>query len=176
MRTQLFAAAQRLGRSGRPVSVSTLARDAGVSRSVFYAHFSDIADFASQMQRQHFDALASALQDVKVEDLRQVAFEGQRALVTHFAENRDLYRAVLALTGPDGLKASITSVLTRAIIGHIRRFCRLPQGLSEDVAATYVAGGTATLIALWLSDEEPVDEATLAQSLMDLMPAWLYAM
>jgi AcrR family transcriptional regulator len=176
VRSRLFAAAERLGRSGQAVSVSTLVRDAEVSRSVFYAHFSDIADFASQMQRQRVEALVSAFDDVQVDDLRQAGLEGQRVLVAHFADNRDLYRAVLSLTGPAGIIADTTEVLQRAVVGHIRRFCRLPHGLTEDRAATFIAGGTASLVSAWLSDEDPVDQESLARTLMALMPNWLYDM
>lgn len=144
-----------------------------MSRSVFYAHFSGMTDFVLKMQQRHFDALAAAFATTPIDDLRSAGLEGQRALVAHFSDNRDLYRSVFSLSGSAGV-AGTTAVIKRAIATHIDRFCQLPQGLTKEIAATYISGGITHLIASWLSDEDPIDDEVLARSLMDLMPDWLY--
>lgn len=175
VRSQLFAAAHRLECASHPVSVSTLTKEAGVSRSVFYAHFADIADFVLQMQREHIDALASAFRDTDTADLREAGLAGQLAFVSYFSDHRETYRAVMSLAGEGVVTGGIAAVIKDAIASHIRRFARLPEGLSEEAAATYISGGIAHLIAGWLLDPDPIDEASLAQCLTDLMPGWLYA-
>lgn len=174
VRRDLFAAAERMGRAGAPVSVSSLAKEAGVSRSAFYVHFADLADFALRLQQQHLDAIARAADADRAADPRSAMLQAQHDLVAHFAANRDLYRLAFTLAGTTGIGEDTAAAIERAIQRHIELFCAPPAGLRADLAANYIAGAVTNLISSWLLGAVDADRETLAQHLFALLPPWMY--
>jgi AcrR family transcriptional regulator len=174
VRNDLFAAAERMGLQGLPISVSSLVQQAGVSRSAFYVHFADLADFALRLQQLHFDAIARAAEADLVSDPRAAMLQSQRDLVSHFAANRDLYRLAFSVAGTTGIGEDTAVAIERALRRHIDLFCSPPAGIRSDLASPYVAGAATNLIAAWLLGTVAADEETLAQHLFTLMPPWMY--
>lgn len=174
VRRDLFAAAEQMGRAGEPVSVSSLVKRAGVSRSAFYVHFADLADFALRLQQQHLDAIAEAADAGRASDPRSAMLRAQHDLVAHFAANRDLYRLAFSLTGTTGIEEDTAAAIERAIRRHIELFCTRPEGVRTDLAATYIAGAATHLVSAWLLGAIDADEETLALHLFELMPPWMY--
>ncbi|WP_449283654.1 TetR/AcrR family transcriptional regulator [Leucobacter sp.] len=174
VRNDLFAAAERMGLQGLPISVSSLVQQAGVSRSAFYVHFADLGDFALRLQQLHFDAIAQAAEADLLSDPGAAMLQSQRDLVAHFAANRDLYRLAFSVAGTTGIGEDTAAALERAIRRHIDLFCSPPPGIRPDLASAYIAGAATNLIAAWLLGTASVDEETLAQHLFALMPPWMH--
>ncbi|MGP2481205.1 TetR/AcrR family transcriptional regulator, partial [Listeria monocytogenes] len=57
-RAKLFDAVRELSAAGEDISVSSVAKAAGVGRATFYTHFSGIDDLALHLQETTFHALA----------------------------------------------------------------------------------------------------------------------
>lgn len=164
-----------MGKTGASISVSSLVLEAGVSRSAFYVHFSDLSDFALALQRTHFDAIARAAQHGRATHPRQAMLQAQRELVTHFAVNRDLYRMTFTLSGAFGTGQGTASAIEQSIRRHIDDLDDLPPEVRPDLAAAYIAGAATNLIASWVFESFDADEETIARHLFALMPSWMYS-
>lgn len=173
-RERLFEAAQRLSAAGDSVTVTALAREAGVSRSVFYTHFSDIGELALRMQEPHFAAIAATASVDRERDPSGAMLRSQRALVAHFAEHRELYRAALELPG-HVVAERMLEAMRAPIEAHIVAIGGPPGGLHADAAARYVAAGATHVIEEWLLGRLELTDEALAQHLYALMPQWLHA-
>ncbi|MBU4215790.1 MAG: TetR family transcriptional regulator [Actinobacteria bacterium] len=175
-RARLFGAIRQLSGDGRGVTVSSVADAAGVSRSVFYTHFEDLADLALQLLEPHFAAIAAYVQGQAQVEPHAAMLDAQRRLVAVFVENRTLFAAVL---GAERTRAVVTDGLRRAIETALaRRMDRIggvPAPLRADVAAAYVSAASTHVLVAWLVGDLALDEEALAQHLFALMPAWLHA-
>ncbi|MEV7141136.1 TetR/AcrR family transcriptional regulator [Streptomyces tauricus] len=127
------------------ISVSDITKRAGVNRSTFYEHYTDVHDLAAAACTTVFDELVAASPTV----VPPLNAEGSPTvdllpeLFAHVAEHAPLYRALL---GDDGSARVINHLLHRmAIAAHVRR---VPAKTAEATEATETAGATgATEVA-----------------------------
>ncbi|MFF8816391.1 TetR/AcrR family transcriptional regulator [Leucobacter sp. NPDC015123] len=174
VRARLLAAATELGAHGESFSVSALARRAGVSRSVFYVHFDDLADFALHLQQVHIGEIAHAAALERDADPHDAMLRSQRALVAHFGANRSLYRAAFSLAGGGAAGEGTVAALSTAIMIHISEVGTMPAGMRADIAARYIAEAVTGVLASWLAGELEASEEELAQHLYALLPSWMH--
>ncbi|MBC9955004.1 TetR family transcriptional regulator C-terminal domain-containing protein [Leucobacter sp. cx-42] len=174
VRAQLFAAAAELGAAGESFSVSKLVRQAGVSRSVFYLHFNDLSDFALHLQRIHIDEIARAAALDRQADPHASMLQSQRALISHIAMNRSLYRAAFALAESRATGEGTAATIAGALRSHIEAVGTMPAGLRVEMVAAYIAEAVTGLITAWLLDEFVASEEELAQHLFQLLPSWMH--
>lgn len=174
VRAQLFSAATALGADGATVTVSGLARRAGVSRSVFYVHFADLADFALHLQRVNFDLIAESAAVERGVEPHEAMLQSQRRLVAHFSENRQLYRAAFSLPGGHGAVDGTKAALAAVIRTHITAIGTMPTGLRTDLVAEYTASAVTGLLSAWLLGQHEASEEELAQHLYALLSPWMH--
>ncbi|MEU9348543.1 TetR/AcrR family transcriptional regulator C-terminal domain-containing protein [Streptomyces sp. NPDC048278] len=140
------------------ISVSDLTKHAGVNRSTFYEHYTDVHDLAAAACTAVFDQLVTAVQSAGPSTLSDGAAEQSPLgkVFTHVAENSALYRALL---GDDGSARVINHLLRRMIVAN--RVSRVAAGMTacaddeadrvpHDPAAAFLAGATLGVIADWL--------------------------
>lgn len=175
VRTQLFDAAERLGAEGSPFTVSALVRAAGVSRSVFYVHFDDLADFALALQRVQLDEIATVALAERSDDPERAMLQAQRRLARHFRANQQLYRAVLAMPSLGGMEQGISAAIKVAVRRHFAVAGTMPAELDEAIAASYISQAAAGVLTEWVLGQYDADEERIAQHLFALMPTWMYA-
>ncbi len=170
-RQALIDAAIRLSQSGSPLSVTAVAREAGVSRAGFYVHYSGLDELAISASRDAVGHIVDAYSGDGHRTTEDV-YEGYRAWVTHISEFRPLYRAVSELTTRSDVQAANIRLLAagfeRSIAGHPRA----PHDLDREAIALYVASGAFALTTAWLWDEIALTEEDLVQHLVRLVPGW----
>jgi AcrR family transcriptional regulator len=156
----------------RAVSISEVTKRAGVSRSTFYEHYSDVHDLATTVCLQVFDRLVEGAPMMNPEVLPSLRIDENPLLplFAHVGEHAQLYRALL---GPDGSARVINHLLHRISIRaytNIRVDSRLtpapgePADIPFDPEAAVVAGVIVAAIMDWLRQGCPGSSAELAQA------------
>ncbi len=176
-RATLFAAVRRLPGDGRDVTVSAVAAAAGVSRSVFYTHFEDLADLALQLIEPHLASVADyvVVQNQTHADPGTAMLDAQRRLTAFFRENRALFVSVLRAEPTRAVVVEgLRQALQQSVAGHLDRLGGVPAPWQADVVTVYFSAAAVQVVVAWLLGELVLDEEALAQHLFALMPVWLY--
>lgn len=174
VRERLCAAAEELGREHADISVTSLVRRAGVSRSVFYKHFEGLGDFALYLQRTRLVAIAVLAEaDVAGGGLEFGVRRANRQLVAHFEENWAFYRAVIAMSPPGVSERGLADVLAGALEYHLARLHPIPDQVSVSIASNFASSGVASVLMSWLLGDLELEPGALAQHITDLVPPWM---
>lgn len=142
------------------ISISDITKRAGVNRSTFYEHYTDVHDLAAAACSAMFDELIAATPmfgRYLAPRARSVENPLPR-LFAHVAEHAHLYRSLL---GPDGSARVINHLLQRiAILAHDNRsqaeagpptHADDPADSPHDPEAAFVAGALLGTVADWLN-------------------------
>jgi AcrR family transcriptional regulator len=154
------------------VSVSALAQEAGVSRSVFYTHFADVGELALRMIEPVFGEIAETAAAARQDDPHRAMREAQERLADHVHEDRALYRAAFLLPGGT-LLDRMRETMVAPITAHIEAV-QPTTDLRPDIAARYVAGAATGLLADWVTGRVDATPSTIAHHLYLLMPTWMH--
>ena len=180
-RKQIADALDGLARRKVEVTVSSLVREAGVSRGTFYTHYSGLDELAGELQaaivhriahwerqRAHADPGETVL------SRRESIAEALRMLVDHYAEYKLFYAAIFSL--PTSLVA--TNVLVDALADELREHmlidARIPDGVDASIASLFIAGGWMAVISEWVMGRLEASGAAVAAHLVSLVPEWMY--
>ncbi|GLY14726.1 TetR/AcrR family transcriptional regulator [Kineosporia rhizophila] len=180
-RERLHQAVLRLAEE-RPVSqvsVSELAREAGVHRSTFYEHASSPDDLLRQALLVDLDALREPLLAETGADLAVVATEVTQGVMRHIEDHIAIYRRDLAYTSEVGLRSMLGShflessriLLDLARVRIEMPVAGVPDDAAADIAARLVADGTVGAIAGWLERPDlSVDD--FLSVYVQMLPSW----
>lgn len=177
----ILAAVERLSASTASTSditVHAIAREAGISRTAFYAHFSDIDDLAVSM-------LIDTFREIGIDDVhdreasavapRELAQRSMLRLAQHIVARRLFYRASLDWRLTARVRETVEQTFADQVLATLdaARGLAAPDADPRD-AARFVAGGSLSVITSWLrEDVETSDPHTLAQRLVSVLPDWL---
>jgi AcrR family transcriptional regulator len=176
-RSAIVLAVEKLALAGSDISVNAIVRSAGVSRSAFYAQFTDLDDLALSMLVAQFQAIGEQdvqLRGASLADERAIARLAAERLIAHIDQRRSLYRAALDWH----VSARVHEALARAFAERIEDSMsvmgdRVPPERRNSYTARFIGGGALALITDWLRDDAPVPPASMARRLLDAMPEWL---
>ncbi len=180
-RERLHQAVLRLAEE-RPVtqvSVSELAREAGVHRSTFYEHASSPDDLLRQALLVDLDALRQPLLADTGADLSVVATEVTQGVMRHIESHIAIYRRDLAYSSEVGLRSMLGAHFlesSRILLELARARIELPvpdvaEEAAADIAARMVADGTVGAIAGWLERPElSIDD--FFKVYLRMVPTW----
>ncbi|MER8184172.1 TetR/AcrR family transcriptional regulator [Kitasatospora sp. NPDC094015] len=133
------------------VSVSAVARRAGVGRATFYLHYQDLqalaVDACAEVAREAVEALHAwrGIPDPAAPPPAMVEF------FARVGDRADLYRSLLLPAGAGPLG----ELLNRELRERSRAERTLVGAPHPDVVASAVAGAFTTLLADWLHDPDP---------------------
>ncbi|MCQ9369462.1 TetR/AcrR family transcriptional regulator [Brevibacterium sp. 50QC2O2] len=180
-RAAIIDAANRLAWTQEAeLSVAMIAKEAGISRTSFYAQFKDLDDIAVQLIRERFVEI-SQIDD----ELRSAQAGGPATLATtsvlldEFLARRHLFSVVLGAVG----SARVSGEAYRTIQGILAAGARqtmlrvAPAGIDPDSAATFIAAGILAVIVDWLAADEAEASIGTREELQDqiiaLLPTWV---
>ncbi|WP_082554066.1 TetR/AcrR family transcriptional regulator [Aeromicrobium sp. Root495] len=179
-RDRLHRAVLELARTS-PVSeltVTQVARAAGVHRSTFYEHADSTTDLLQAALLSELDALrADLLADPSAAAVHQVT----RGVLEHVRTHAPIYRRGLA---SDAGSAALHGMLSEHFLESSRQVLRSgrlrvplhlegePDGVTADAAARFVASGTVGVIQAWLERAGEPDVASFEALYDALVPDW----
>jgi len=161
------------------MSVSALARAAGVNRTSFYSHFASPEDLAIHALSELFDVVGNA--DIVMRSRHSVSgAEASRRALRDIAGFVDARRASYArLLGPGAapqLVQAITEAFTERTVEALERMDVRPAAADPVITARFLAGGVLGVISAWLSGPAGQPGADgLVEALVQCLPGWLIA-
>jgi AcrR family transcriptional regulator len=141
------------------ISISDITKRAGVNRSTFYEHYTDVHDLAAAACTKMFDELVAAapMFGLYLPAPGRSPENPLPQLFSHVAEHAQLSRTLL---GPDGSARVINHLLQRiAIAAHVNRNLAKtsasthaddPTEIPHDPEAAFVAGAVLATVIDWL--------------------------
>ncbi|WP_405146663.1 TetR/AcrR family transcriptional regulator [Nocardia salmonicida] len=172
-RRQLLEAFEQALEAGTTPTVSDLVRDAGISRSTFYAHFTGIEEVGVAALRVILDAFEpSETPDVGDRGVGPSAatFED---LFAHLGAHRRLCSAVLVTDAHLPAFAELKTTLVSQLTAAINRSSDTPEGLDAGRAASFLVGGILALLLESLRSPEQSEDEDLGATLAAMLPEWL---
>lgn len=171
-RAAIYAAIDRLGTLGSPVTVAAIVAEAQISRSSFYSQFRDFDDVAVQV-------ITALLADIQHIDSQVRNSHGHRdATVSKFdlffaecRQQRGLYRAVLCGDLSHRARTEISRVMTQSALATAE--LAAPPNVDRTLAATFISAGVLAVTTEWLSSDEPVSEEYLLTQIFGFLPWWV---
>lgn len=160
-------------RSGEVPRVSTLIRTAGVNRSSFYAHFSDLDDMTLWVVDEALGDLSRSQAELAAREghtTRETAFAAGGAYLEAIEANREPLRAAVTANRASA-QARIGSAFERTMLEFLSNTPGW-QGSSvrARATATWVAHGWAGAVCAWVVGEAPGTREELLAELVSLNP------
>ncbi|WP_345377137.1 TetR/AcrR family transcriptional regulator [Frondihabitans cladoniiphilus] len=159
-------------------TVSGIVRAAGISRSSFYTHFSGIDELALTMLARAFDEIGSgdlALRQARGMTGAAAARAALDRLTQHLDEHRGLYVSVFGLPATSQAFGQAVTLYAEHAMETFALLTGVPAGLDLPTVATYIAGGTLTVLSAWLRSDAPAPREEVVALLFAQLPAWLAA-
>ncbi|SMH39120.1 transcriptional regulator, TetR family [Rathayibacter oskolensis] len=177
-RRRVFDAVERLvmqaeGERAEGIAVSDIVREAGISRSSFYAHFDDAAAVASALLRE--DLVVADVAEGDAEDATgAVALRRGYARLVERLVDRHAFHARLRARASARV-ASDDAVLDTVLALHREVLARVdaPASVDPELTATFAAGGVLAVAGAWLAGSIDGTDEELVEHLVALLPPWL---
>lgn len=158
------------GRAG--LTVRAIVERAGVSRSTFYAHYSDVSDLAESLMVEAMEEVAREEQRMLKNSARPTSLHASLLqLLDHLVRNRALYEAALSLPGSDRAYRRAVGTIADVAARHLMR-SPIPEGVDPEIAAQWIAWGQYGVYDAWLRGAIDASPAVLAQTSLSLLPRW----
>lgn len=174
-RQQLLAAYERQLENGETTpTVSSLAQEAGVSRSSFYKHFAGTEDMGVAALRSILDELGpSGNIEPYAAASREVSAVSFEELFEHLGRHRLLCSAVLFADAQMPALAELHVTLVTHLTVAISAAHTKPDDVDASQAATFLVGGILSLLVEWFQSSAPQSAADLAEIVKRMLPEWL---
>lgn len=180
-RKQIADALDEMARRKIDVTVSSLVREAGISRGTFYTHYAGLDELAGELQAAIVHRIARWERQRAHMDPREVVrsrrdsiAEALRMVVEHYSEYRLFYTAVFSL--PTSLVATnvLVEALADELLEHMLHDAQIPPDVDPPMAALFIAGGWMAVISEWVMGRIEASEEAVARHLVTLVPEWMY--
>lgn len=148
-------------------------REAKISRSSFYAHFASLDDLAGALLRQEFASIVSGPSSKAVDGTAASFRDSYRRLVEHFSQGDSIYSNALGLPLSRRVYDEVIAAYAEQVRAAFDADGNGPHGIRSRLAASYVAGGTITLLGAYASGELDISADELVDELVSLLPSWL---
>lgn len=155
------------------IAVSDIVREAGISRSSFYAHFDDAAGVVSALLREDL-VVADVAESVAEDRIGSVALRRGYARLVERLVDRHAFHARLRARASARI-ASDDAVLDTVLALHREVFARVdvPSRVDAELTATFAAGGVLAVVGAWLAGLLDGTDEELVEHLVALLPPWL---
>jgi AcrR family transcriptional regulator len=160
----------------RQMSVSALARAAGVNRTSFYEHFASPEDLAIHALSELFDVVSNtdiALRSGHSVSGAEASRRALRQIVSFVGERRGPYARLLGPgTAPQLVRAVAETFTERTVLALEPMDVRPPEA-DPRVTAQFLAGGVLAVVGAWLADPSPAPADQVVEALIQCLPSWL---
>jgi AcrR family transcriptional regulator len=161
------------------MSVSSLARAAGVNRTSFYEHFATPEDLAIHALSDLFDVVRNADIVMRSQHSVPAAEASRRALreIVYFVhERRETYVRLLGPGAAPRLVSAVSAAFAERTVQALEQMDTRPPGADLRVTAHFLAGGVLGVIGAWLASQPTRwSPDQLVEALVLCLPGWLNA-
>jgi len=178
-RQKLISAFHQAIRDSEPrdMSVSALARAAGINRTSFYEHFASPEDLAIHALSELFDVVSNADIAMRAQHAVTGAEASRRALheiVSFVAAQRDSYARVLGPGAAPRLLHAVGAAFTERTVQALEPMDVRPSEADPRITAQFLAGGVLGVVGAWLAESEPaLGPDQVVEALIQCLPGWL---
>lgn len=174
-RALLVAALWELAPAGRggTLSVTRVAKAAGVTRSAFYSHFAavdDLALFAAERYFADAGVLDSTVRRGGVSG-REATTQAIDRFVRHVLDHREVWSWLL-IHAPGPIRQKTVDLFTERVRDTVELSAPRPA-VNPDAAAQFVAAGMMNVLHQALLADPPARRDEVAASLLAVMPGFL---
>jgi len=161
------------GERAEGIAVSDIVREAGISRSSFYAHFEDAAAVASALLREDLVVADVAESDADDRTGSIALRRGYGRLVDRLVDRHAFHARLRARAS--ARVASDDAVLETVLALHREVLARahVPASVDSELTATFAAGGVLAVVGAWLAGSLDGTDEELVDHLVALLPPWL---
>jgi AcrR family transcriptional regulator len=159
------------------VSINAIVRAAGVSRSAFYAQFSDLDELAVSMLVDAFRDIG--LDDLRARhdpaaDLRALATSSNRRMLAHIGSRCAFYRASLDWRLSGRVHERVVAAYAQQVLATMHVLdVDVPSQAHDEDTALFIAGGAIAMLTAWLRDDAPDGQDEMLDRLLAVLPDWL---
>ncbi|MCU1614665.1 MAG: TetR/AcrR family transcriptional regulator [Frankiales bacterium] len=175
-RAKIFSAVELLiAQSPESISVADIVRQAGISKTSFYTHFSSFDDLALQVVERAYEHLRDInrrLAAAPAFDPASVVRESYERLIRHYIEHRTFYVAVLALPLSREVHTNAVRAMAADIEPWIAGHPNLPTSIRPHLAASLISSAVVGFLDEWLESDFEATADELLEHLLQLLPAW----
>ncbi len=166
----LDAAERAIRRDGSSVSIETIAREAGVTKPIVYAHVGGRTELANTLAQRLADRLIAASGEaLEVQTTERAALAALvQCNLEIIGKNRELFHYVMSGTSHDNLYIAQRSTVP---LSKVLAAWRERQGLDPSVCVpwSYAIVGMLNFVALWWISESEQPAAEVAEQLIELL-------
>lgn len=180
-RGEIVSALERLAGRGDDVTVSSIVREAGISRGTFYTHYAGLEELAIELQAQVVHFLAGTERTKAhldpgeaMRSRRDSIAEALGGVVAHYARYRPFYAAVFAMPISQDVARRRVEALAVELQEHMSNDAVVPEDVNVRMAALFIAGGWVTVITDWILGNLEATEGEVTRHMVMLVPEWLY--
>lgn len=139
------------------VSVTDIVRRAGVNRSTFYAHYSNIPGLLADFESEILQALGGVLASLRYPDMFENPEPHLEEVACFLTEGATTYRRLLLVRGSELFLRELEEMFT----DHLLRAPDVPKELRESpiyaIRMAYFTGGIVNLYCKWLLGDLAVE-------------------
>ena len=144
------------------ITVKELCRKAGVNRSTFYLHYTDIYDMMEKIENELTGDIEDLIHTHPVSPFNEDSFPFIEDIFSILAENRDICAALLGPNGDISFLHRIENILSEHSLNALKE--TFPEKM-DDLTYYYAfcLSGCIGLVKAWLSDGSSVSPQHMAE-------------
>lgn len=171
-RAAIIAAIQQINIEEQELTVSSIVAEAGIARSSFYSQFTDIGDVAVQLIKEVYGRMEILDAQLRNSGLGfTAAKDATGMLIDAMATHRNLYAAVLGANVTQDAHRKILRIMADGARPAVRSSPH--EGIDEDAAVSFLAGGVLVMLTEWLLSPEPLSAEAMKSHIVHMLPAWI---
>ncbi|MDR1669060.1 MAG: TetR/AcrR family transcriptional regulator [Oscillospiraceae bacterium] len=150
------------------ISVKMLCEHAGIHRSTFYAHYTDVYDLLEQIQREVIAEVSAHISDSAFSEHTKLTVLALEQILGYAKANAALFEALLGENGDSAFQREVMLLAQQKIVHDLQHMKHLEAGISNYLQY-FVVNGALSVIHRWLADgaKESVQEmAELCSTLL----------
>lgn len=151
------------------LSVKMLCEMAGINRSTFYAHYTDIYDLLNQVQDEIIFQISEHISERAFSEQTPLTVISLNQILEYAKDNSRLLKVLLSENGDFAFQKNIMLLAQEKIIHELRNMRHIDQSTSEYLQ-NYTVSGVLSVIRRWLQFD--MEEST--QEMADLCAKLLY--
>jgi AcrR family transcriptional regulator len=141
------------------ITVNNICKVAGVSRTTFYQHFQDkyeLIRFALEQATREMQRTSGGSAEREIHNVVDFVYENRNVFRNLDEQNEELFHL-------------LNDISISSLKGSLENTAGLPQGISSELHAVFLAGGRAWLLLWWLKTDCQTPKEQLEDYLVSML-------